>query len=188
MSGDGMIPSTRADCRPAQSPGRWPGLFKLSEECGELIVATIDLVDSPAPIAPALIVALQDEIADVGAACVRLVEAGGLDAARIGARERRQIEATPSDASKLDLVVRRAGALVQLLGKVAAFPGGDEHPDGAGNLGGRIEAGIADLTAALSLVSIAYRLDLAAIEARGADKLRLFRQWCPANRHPGMAR
>lgn len=168
--------------------GRWIGLFKLGEECGELAVAAVDLLDigGAAVDLPEFVRALENELADTGAACRHAVEANRLDLNRVTARCGRRTEqlarGTDTHRSWIGLLalVRACGAMTQLLGKIAAFPSGTEHPDGAGNLLGRLEVAIADLRAAAAVVAERNRLDLDHIELRGDDKLRLFRTWFPA--------
>jgi hypothetical protein len=163
--------------------GRWTGLFKLAEECGELVVALADLALCDAgDAAPDLRTRVADELADVGASAEHVTQANGLDRPRIADRLTRQIAnldqyavaaACPGRAELL----KRLGAVQQLIGKICAFPDSDEHPDACGNLTGRLEAAIADLGAACRWFARANLLERDAIDARAQRKLQLFRQW-----------
>lgn len=66
--------------------------------------------------------------------------------------------------------------VVQVIGKLAAYPGGD-HPDGAGDLAERLEKEIADIRAATVYVIEANRLDMARIVGREHEKVTRFREW-----------
>lgn len=166
--------------------GRWVGIFKLTEECGELVVAALELlVGGGDNELPALVRALENELADTGAILRHVVEANRLDLARIDARLARQLamheRACPRAGGWHGLIglTRECGLMAQLAGKIAAFPDHDEHPDGCGNLRGRLEVGIADLGARLRFVASVNTLDLDHIEQRGDDKLEKFRSWFP---------
>lgn len=168
--------------------GRWIGLFKLGEECGEAAVAAIDLIEigGSAVDLPEFVRALENELADVGAACRHVIEANKLDLDRIAARRLRRGEQLARGVDTrgtwigLLALVRACSAAGQLLNKISAFPDGTEHPDGAGNLVGRLEVVVSDLGAAAKLVAERNGLDLDHIELRGDDKLSLFRIWFPA--------
>lgn len=161
--------------------GRWTGLFKLGEECGELTVAAIDLLFADETTQPSLRRSLEDEIADVAAACVHAAQANGLDAARIAARELRRARSIEAGVEAcLMVAARHCGAMGKLLGKIGAFPFDTEHPDCAGNLPGRLEIAIADVLAAAGVAIDTYALDVATITARVESKIALFREWFPA--------
>lgn len=167
--------------------GRWTGLFKLAEECGELVVAAVEVfTGAEDEEQPARVRALENELADVGAACRHAVEANDLDRDRVDARMLRQIGLLAGTVHELGrwhgllMLVRACGGMNQLLGKIAAFPEGDEHPDGEGNLKGRLEVAVADLAAITLHVAAANGLDQDHIELRGDDKLDKFRTWFPA--------
>jgi hypothetical protein len=168
--------------------GRWIGLFKLAEESGELTAAAADLLHLGGGMregVPEFVRALENELADVGAACTHAIEANRLDAARVAGRQARQalnLERVALRSGRwlgLVDVIRACGAIGQLLGKIGAFPTGTEHPDGYGNLIGRLEVAVADLGAAATFVGERNGLDLDHIEMRGDDKLQIFRTWFP---------
>jgi hypothetical protein len=172
--------------------GRWTGLFKLAEECGELVVAAIDLGDHVDE--PEYVAAFEDELGDVSAACRHAMDANALDKGRMSARTGRQVAQLEQELDRecrwpgRDVLIRRAGILVQLLGKIAAFPDGDEHPDGCGNLKGRLEVAIADLVAIADTVTELGKLNEVRIERRHGRKLGLFRMWFPVPREAVEAR
>ena len=100
--------------------GNWTGLFKLAEECGELVVALTEAEICAAPDVDraVMIAAIGDEIADVGAACSHVEQANGLDGERIAARCLRQVawlqrlELPPETMVGRSALVHRCGALV----------------------------------------------------------------------------
>jgi len=169
--------------------GRWIGLFKLAEECGELAIAAADLNELGPGVTEATgpyLRALENKLADVGAAAQHVAEVNGLDLQRVGARRGRRslqlgggLDVHHGRIGLMNLV-RACGTMNQLLGKICAFPEGTEHPDGHGNLVGRLEVAIADLTAACTVVAARNDLNLDHIELRGDDKAALFRIWFPA--------
>jgi hypothetical protein len=177
VSGEGILAAAPSLHVNAHRHGRWVGIFKLSEECGELIDAVCAFMQGEETGTAAVVA----ETGDVRAAVQHVIEANGLNLARIEDRVSRLL-AWPTDIGSSEAValMRRAGQLVQLLGKIAAFPDGEEHPDGHGNLPGRLEVAIADLQAALNLVVFGWMLDRKAIDERHADKLIRFRIWFPA--------
>jgi hypothetical protein len=66
------------------------------------------------------------------------------------------------------------GEVLQLLGKVGAFPV-EEHPDGGGCLKVRLECEIADLEAALSYFKMVNHIRT--YRSRRLDKYRQFVAW-----------
>lgn len=76
----------------------------------------------------------------------------------------------------LGKLLEEAGELGQVIGKLLAYPSG-EHPDGKGNLRGRLEDEIADVIAALDYVALVNELDTMGITDRRNAKLRRFMNW-----------
>lgn len=166
--------------------GRWTGLFKLAEETGELIVAAIDLIEAAGEGEQTeALRAFENELADVGAACGHVVEANRLDKDRMATRRDATAERlgrriyTHGRTIGLGNLIRRCGALQQLLGKIAAFPHGTDHPDSAGDLVLRLEAAIVAVVDASSMVTTLNGLDAEHMQLRGDDKLDKFRTWFP---------
>lgn len=74
-------------------------------------------------------------------------------------------------------LIEEMGEVQQVLGKIGPFPN-EPHPDGLGNLDGRLEDELADLLAAIEYVIDQNVLDSVAINARAKRKLVTFRGWC----------
>ena len=74
-------------------------------------------------------------------------------------------------------LVEECGELLQLLGKLGAFPGG-HHPDGKGDLAVRLEHECGDVLAALMyFVTHNPELSARAMSKQYDTKLEQFRQW-----------
>lgn len=69
-----------------------------------------------------------------------------------------------------------AGEVIQVIGKIMATGGAEEHWDGT-NLRRRLETEIGDLMAAISFVGLHCNLDQDAIGKRMTLKLALYEQW-----------
>jgi len=84
-------------------------------------------------------------------------------------------------------VTEEAGELLQVLGKLGPFPSG-AHPDGRGDLRGRLEEEIADVEAALAYFAVRNGLDLKKIQQRRLMKIARFNHWdltgVPADQEP----
>lgn len=74
-------------------------------------------------------------------------------------------------------LVEETGELLQVVGKLLAFPYQDEHPDGKGSLKTRLEDEVADVLASLRLTAHLKNLDMERIDARVQEKLELFLRW-----------
>lgn len=74
-------------------------------------------------------------------------------------------------------LVEETGEVIQVLGKMIAFPYQDLHPDGKGSLRLRLEDEIGDVEAALAFVVKKRGLDVNRIMARAEEKLALFEAW-----------
>lgn len=72
-------------------------------------------------------------------------------------------------------LAEECGELIQVIGKLMAYPDGD-HPDGGPNLIGRLTDEIGDVLAACDYVTL-QSLDSLAVRDRGQSKLRRFCQW-----------
>jgi hypothetical protein len=72
-------------------------------------------------------------------------------------------------------LAEECGELIQVIGKLMAYPDGD-HPDGGPNLIVRLSDEIADVRAACTYV-VLQSLDSATIEPRVQFKLRRFLRW-----------
>jgi NTP pyrophosphatase (non-canonical NTP hydrolase) len=73
-------------------------------------------------------------------------------------------------------LVEECGEVLQLCGKLFAFPYGD-HPDDNGDLAIRIEEELADLHAAMRYFILMNEIDVARINARSEKKLARFYDW-----------
>jgi len=74
-------------------------------------------------------------------------------------------------------LIEECGELQQVLGKFLTY-GMGEHPDGKGPLDKRIEDEMADVLAAMRLVGVKHQtIDLARINFRAEQKLKLFLDW-----------
>jgi hypothetical protein len=82
----------------------------------------------------------------------------------------------PMAHNGLAKLVEEAGEVLQLAGKLLAYPSG-VHPDGDGDLYERLEKEVADLQAASQFVIKANQLDTAAIRERCWSKLNRFDRW-----------
>lgn len=77
-------------------------------------------------------------------------------------------------------MAEECGELLQVIGKIAAFPDG-EHPDGT-DIVARLHDELADVAAAGAFVIEANVMDRWAVERRSREKLRRFRGWHRAAR------
>lgn len=73
-------------------------------------------------------------------------------------------------------VNEEAGELLQIIGKMMAFPTGD-HPDGNGDLADRLTDEMADLYAAMDEFRRRNSLDEQRLSRRRAAKQALFKTW-----------
>lgn len=73
-------------------------------------------------------------------------------------------------------VVEECGELLTVMGKLGPFPSGD-HPDGAGHLYPRIQDELADVRAATKYFARHGGFNVAAIDAREANKVNRFEGW-----------
>jgi NTP pyrophosphatase (non-canonical NTP hydrolase) len=73
-------------------------------------------------------------------------------------------------------LVEECGELLQVCGKLQAYPDGD-HPDGAGDLVERLCDEMGDVFAALAFVRNENELSFAHINRRRAVKLAQFEEW-----------
>lgn len=74
-------------------------------------------------------------------------------------------------------LAEECGELLQVIGKIIAFPAG-EHPDGAGSLLARLTDEMADVSAAVWYAGKANKeLDWEAFKDRYALKTTLFERW-----------
>lgn len=73
-------------------------------------------------------------------------------------------------------VVEECGELLTVMGKLGPFPSGD-HPDGAGHLYPRIQDELADVRAATKYFARHGGFNVAAIDAREANKVSRFEGW-----------
>ncbi len=80
-------------------------------------------------------------------------------------------------------LTEECGELLQVLGKIAAYPGG-EHPDGT-DIVARLHDELADVMAAAEYVIDANRLDAVKIHERIRDKAARFWGWHRAERTSG---
>ena len=69
------------------------------------------------------------------------------------------------------------GELNQVMGKIAAFPNTEQHPDGGLPLTQRLEDEIADVQAALDYYVQVNNLDAEKIASRRIDKHHKFIKW-----------
>lgn len=76
----------------------------------------------------------------------------------------------------LNKLVEEYGEVLQVVGKLLAYPGG-RHPDGKGELHDRLTAELADGIAASTYVANALGLDTELIERRAGKKLKIYQQW-----------
>lgn len=74
-------------------------------------------------------------------------------------------------------IVEEAGEMLQIIGKILAFPYQDDHPDGKGSLKKRLEDELGDLLGSIRLVTALHGLDHARIHARSEEKFALFAHW-----------
>ncbi len=77
----------------------------------------------------------------------------------------------------LPKLVEETGELQQVLGKLIAFPEGNLHPDGKGDLKARLEEEIGHVLAAIEYFTIFNGLDRGAMQYHGNVKLELYKQW-----------
>lgn len=68
------------------------------------------------------------------------------------------------------------GQLQQVAAKAIQYPSGD-HPDGGGSLQTRLELEMADVMAAINIVTEKLNLNREMIQNRAVEKLKLYRQW-----------
>lgn len=83
----------------------------------------------------------------------------------------------PMTANGLAKLLEELGELSQVAAKRLAYFHTSEHPDGAGNLNERMEAEMADVSAACAFVIQQFGLDGERIGNRAALKLHTFQQW-----------
>ncbi len=76
----------------------------------------------------------------------------------------------------LSKLIEESGEVNQVVGKLIATGGKEEHWDGT-NLRDRMQEELADLIAACSFVVDVNNLDIKAVERRANEKLSMFRQW-----------
>lgn len=76
----------------------------------------------------------------------------------------------------LSKLVEEAGEVLQVAGKLQAYPSG-VHPDGGKDLHLRLEDELADLYAAMKVVEVKFKLNRRGISLRSAEKLILFMKW-----------
>lgn len=74
-------------------------------------------------------------------------------------------------------LIEEMGEVIQVLGKILAFPYQDLHPDGKGSLTRRLEDELGDAQAAMAFVVKTRQLDVSRIMARAEEKLALFEAW-----------
>lgn len=73
-------------------------------------------------------------------------------------------------------LTEECGELLQLLGKLGAYPNG-LHPDGKGSVKDRLPEELADVLAAVNYFIVVNHLDQKAIGARSTNKLATFLHW-----------
>jgi NTP pyrophosphatase (non-canonical NTP hydrolase) len=73
-------------------------------------------------------------------------------------------------------LIEEMGELTQVLGKLIAIHGATDHWDGS-DLRARLHEELGDVRAALSFFTIMNELDHDTLNAREAEKLRLFYGW-----------
>jgi hypothetical protein len=83
----------------------------------------------------------------------------------------------PMTADGLVKLLEELGELAQVNAKKLAYFHTDDHPDGAGSLRERMEAEMADVTAAMASVQQQFGPSCRAIEYRARIKLELFQRW-----------
>lgn len=84
----------------------------------------------------------------------------------------------PMTANGLAKLLEELGELSQVAAKkLAYFNPSSTHPDGAGDLNERMEAEMADVSAACAFVVQQFNLDGERIANRAAVKLHLFQRW-----------
>jgi NTP pyrophosphatase (non-canonical NTP hydrolase) len=74
-------------------------------------------------------------------------------------------------------LAEECGELLQVIGKLAAYPDGGDHPDGQGPLRQRLEDELADVSAAMEFVLQANADVLVERAARRLTKLTRFWRW-----------
>jgi NTP pyrophosphatase (non-canonical NTP hydrolase) len=158
------------------------GLAKLLEECGEVSAVAGGLIegrlmpgqgmDEPED----LLLALQDELADVWAASSFVSETFGLDTTELVLEVRSAFFGRGGVTASLAGLVRATGELSQVAAKKLAYFDTDEHPDGAGSLALRLTQGTNGCLVSVSDVSSRLLLDTLAMRARQERKLALFRK------------
>lgn len=77
----------------------------------------------------------------------------------------------------LPKLVEETGELQQVLGKLIAFPEGSVHPDGKGELKGRLEEELGHVLAAISYLIVFNGLDETLIGYHQGLKLELYKKW-----------
>ncbi len=85
---------------------------------------------------------------------------------------------SPKESPGLNKLVEEMGEVLQLCGKIGAYPGGD-HPDGAGQLYDRIASELGDLMAAIDFFAghNLTRPQLDRMRARAEIKSARFNAW-----------
>jgi len=80
-------------------------------------------------------------------------------------------------AKGLVKLIEECGELTQVCGKKLAYYHGDTHPDGRGPLSKRMEEEMADVLAAMYVVTVAFDLNWGSIAERRATKIDTFAKW-----------
>jgi NTP pyrophosphatase (non-canonical NTP hydrolase) len=83
----------------------------------------------------------------------------------------------------LSKLTEECGEVLQVVGKLAAFPGAMRHPDGS-DLPERLLEELGDVLAAVQYVVWANGLDGHAVDQRASAKLHRFRHWHHEERAP----
>lgn len=76
----------------------------------------------------------------------------------------------------LTKLIEECGELIQVAAKLIAYPDG-HHPDGVGNLFDRLEAEIADVSAACTFVTYKMHLSHSTIDERTTVKVTTYLGW-----------
>jgi NTP pyrophosphatase (non-canonical NTP hydrolase) len=80
-------------------------------------------------------------------------------------------------AKGLAKLIEECGELQQVAGKKLAFYSTDKHPDGGPPLSTRMEDEMADVMAAIVLVTHLHKLDPARMHSRCMEKVAVFMAW-----------
>lgn len=83
----------------------------------------------------------------------------------------------PLTAGGLAKLAEECGELVQVIGKKLAYPVTQDHPDGGPPLDDRLRDEMADVMAAIGVVSEIYDMDKEAFFQRASAKRDLFMKW-----------